>query len=85
MNKENDYDEYYTSTSFDEDGGEVICPICRNADIVCENGEYKCPDCGYKLSRSEYMNYIGADYYKPECINCKGNYPSCREDCDLFQ
>lgn len=67
----NEYDEVY-----DEDGFTVTCDMC-SGEIKWKDGVYLCPDCGQILSRTEFLNYIGAEPPGVECASCVNLYPGC--------
>ena len=70
-----DASEAYESV-YDEDGDLVYCDYC-NTQIVWKDGQYYCPSCERIISRTEFINYIGANLPGPKCITCDNLYPGC--------
>lgn len=61
---------------YDEEGNFVYCDYC-NSLLTYKDGIYICRDCGQTFSRSEFMNFIGAEPPGPECATCSNQYPGC--------
>ena len=69
---------------YDEDGNGVTCDYCFG-DVVWNDGQYICKECGKVFERAEYFNYIGAEPPDAQCIFCENNYPICKRWCTLIE
>lgn len=61
---------------YDEDGDAVICDLC-GGEMKWNDNECVCPECGQRMDRETFFNYIGAEPPGPECTGCENIYPGC--------
>lgn len=61
---------------YDEDGNFVICDIC-GGEMKWKDNECVCPECGRRMDRETFFDYIGAEPPGPECAGCENIYPGC--------
>lgn len=47
--------------------------------------DWYCPECGARMDRKDYFDYIGANPPGPACLHdCDENYPWCKHICDRY-
>ncbi len=78
------YDEYVNG-AYDEDGNGADCDDC-SGEMFFRNGKWVCRNCGRVMTRSEFLNHIGAEPPGSRCItNCHENYPLCKKCCKVYE
>ena len=76
-----DMKDEWANSAYDENGESVLCDIC-SSEMKWNPKErlWYCPECGQRMSRAVYFDYIGADPPGADCLtNCCENYPFCKK------
>ena len=77
------HDEYING-AYDENGDGVICDLC-SGDMAYRQGVWVCRECGQVMSRTQYLNHIGAEPPGIKCFDdCEDNYPLCKKWCSTY-
>lgn len=76
-------DDEWRNSAYDEEGESAVCELCDGELRWNGYDGYVCKECGHEMSRSDYLNYIGANPPDGQCYHCSTNYPFCKKECVL--
>lgn len=85
---EPDANDEWINGAYDDTGAAVFCEhrYC-DGELRFDPAlrSWYCPDCGARMDRKDYFDYIGADPPGPDCLHdCDENYPWCKHICDRY-
>ena len=82
-----DANDEWVNGAYDEFGNGVNCRECRGEmkwDPL--RHDWYCRECGARMDRYEYFNYIVAVPPGPACqFECETNYPFCKKTCRKYR